>query len=95
MTNERDCPHGRQIGKCADCDVERLEAENEALREANDSLATASILPDDKVIVSRADYAELEETLRETLPVLHDGFHEALEAKVMRVLQKWEATNGS
>lgn len=30
--NTRDCPHGRQTGKCADCDVARLEAENEALR---------------------------------------------------------------
>ena len=29
---DRDCPHGRQVGKCADCDVERLEAENEALK---------------------------------------------------------------
>jgi hypothetical protein len=30
--NERDCTHGRQIGKCADCDVEILEVENRMLR---------------------------------------------------------------
>ena len=30
---KRDCPHGRQIGKCADCDVIELEAECERLRE--------------------------------------------------------------
>ena len=30
--NERDCPHGRQRGKCADCDVAELEQENERLR---------------------------------------------------------------
>lgn len=30
--SDRDCPHGRQIGKCADCDVAQLEAENEALK---------------------------------------------------------------
>ena len=30
--SDRDCPHGRKVGKCADCDVERLEDENEALK---------------------------------------------------------------
>ena len=29
--NQRDCEHGRQIGKCCDCDVLKLEAENESL----------------------------------------------------------------
>jgi hypothetical protein len=39
--------------------VALAEPENEALREANNSFAAAAILPDDKMIVSRADYAEL------------------------------------
>ena len=30
----RDCEHGRQIGKCADCEVIRLEALNAELLEA-------------------------------------------------------------
>ena len=30
--NARDCEHGRQRGKCADCDVARLEAEADTLR---------------------------------------------------------------
>ena len=30
----RDCEHGRQIGKCADCEVIRLEALNKELLEA-------------------------------------------------------------
>ena len=32
MSNERDCPHGRQTGKCADCDVAELERENHKFR---------------------------------------------------------------
>lgn len=36
--NERDCPHGRQNGKCADCDVETLEVENRMMRERNERL---------------------------------------------------------
>ena len=31
MSNERDCPHGRQTGKCADCDMAELERENATL----------------------------------------------------------------
>jgi hypothetical protein len=31
--NKRDCNHGRQIGKCADCANEILEAENQTLRD--------------------------------------------------------------
>lgn len=23
--SERDCPHGRQLGKCADCDLDHME----------------------------------------------------------------------
>lgn len=30
--NKRDCTHGRQIGKCSDCDIETLEVENRMLR---------------------------------------------------------------
>lgn len=34
----RDCQHGRQTGKCADCDVEELEHENRLLRARNERL---------------------------------------------------------
>jgi len=36
--SERDCKHGRQIGKCADCDNSELEQEIDRLQ---DALATA------------------------------------------------------
>jgi len=34
----RDCVHGRQVGKCADCDVAELEQENRLLRARNERL---------------------------------------------------------
>ena len=34
----RDCEHGRQVGKCADCDVAELEQENRLLRARNERL---------------------------------------------------------
>lgn len=34
----RDCEHGRQVGKCADCDVAELEQENRMLRARNERL---------------------------------------------------------
>lgn len=34
----RDCEHGRQIGKCADCEVIRLEALNAELLESFDEI---------------------------------------------------------
>jgi hypothetical protein len=34
----RDCEHGRQRGKCADCDVAELEHENRLLRARNERL---------------------------------------------------------
>lgn len=47
------------LGDDAAAHIRRLVAENEALLEANRSFASASILPDDKMIMNRADYAEL------------------------------------
>ena len=35
---ERDCLHGRQVGKCADCDIETLEVENRMMRERNERM---------------------------------------------------------
>ncbi len=34
----RDCQHGRQTGKCSECDVEELEHENRLLRARNERL---------------------------------------------------------
>lgn len=34
----RDCEHGCQVGKCADCDVAELEQENRLLRARNERL---------------------------------------------------------
>lgn len=34
----RDCQHGRQVGKCAECDVGELEQENRLLRARNERL---------------------------------------------------------
>lgn len=34
----RDCRHGRQVDKCADCDVDELEHENRLLRARNERL---------------------------------------------------------
>jgi hypothetical protein len=34
----RDCVHGRQVSKCADCDVAELEQENRLLRARNERL---------------------------------------------------------
>ena len=42
MSNERDCPHGRQTGKCDTCDADELEARFEhdtaLLRQALEAL---------------------------------------------------------
>ena len=42
MSNERDCPHGRQTGKCDTCDADELEARFERdtalLRQALEAL---------------------------------------------------------
>lgn len=34
----RDCQHGRQQGKCSDCDIEILEQENRSIRARNERL---------------------------------------------------------
>lgn len=51
--NQRDCTHGRKVGKCADCDVARLETENAALR---------------KALKPFADYEAIRQTMGGTTP---------------------------
>ena len=76
--------------------AEKLETENEALREANSSLATAAILPDDKMIVNRADYAELVEALVSfTKSDYIKKQHPKRYAKAVAALAKVEARDGS
>ena len=62
--SDRDCLHGRQIGKCADCDVERLEAENEALKAELAEQARVNGMGSEREAKLLAVNAELVEALR-------------------------------
>ncbi len=46
--NPRDCDHGRQIGKCADCDVLKLERINAQLLEALEGFVEHGTCSDDE-----------------------------------------------
>ena len=80
--NTRDCEHGRQVGKCADCDVIELEAENQQLRNQNTELDAACAMLE-------ALNAELVEALREIVDVGYPTQKACMIAKA--VLWKMEA----
>ncbi|MBL7089936.1 hypothetical protein [Acidovorax sp.] len=55
--SERDCPHGRQLGKCADCDLSHMEMAAAAEARRVDEL-TALRKQDDALILQLVEAME-------------------------------------
>ena len=95
MSNNRDCPHGRRIGKCADCDVDRLEAENEALKAELAEQARLNGMGSKRELRLKALNAELVEALRGWMNQPEDAAtYDACMARAEAALAKVEASNG-
>lgn len=46
MNNGRDCPHGRQVGKCDTCDLIKTELELQQVLAAHDAEVAAKAIED-------------------------------------------------
>ena len=57
--SERDCQHGRQTGKCSDCDIETLELENRMMRERNERLEQELAIAQEERRIAIKAYREL------------------------------------
>ena len=55
--SERDCPHGRQLGKCADCDLDHMTMAADAEARRVDEL-TALRKQDDALILQLVEALE-------------------------------------
>ena len=93
--SDRDCPHGRQIGKCADCDVDRLEAENEALKAELIEQARVNGMGSEREAKLLAVNAELVEALKHAAECVQSSYlPDGMGHDWDDVIAKAEASNG-
>lgn len=87
MNNGRDCPHGRQVGKCDTCDLIRVELELEKVAADRDALAAQVVAFAAMIIEVRSadeskdflgsDWHERSDGLMVSTPEQHLAAHDA------------------